>query len=231
MRLVVRWTFRLAAWALVAFVAARIVLQPTQVALTGHLYQLHIQGEREHATAALFRQLGLDAHFPAPRYTLFSATVPAAGLPAWLGLRAEREAEYPHGDAFLHLSDDGTCVLPPLPHPAVSKYQRSTLPHTLRIPEATGRTLLAAAFIIRDAAAGQSEYRVWLHARDRWVNVLRFTSPGLSPYPHLRCRPDGVLEFGDPVLEFFVWDAGEQRFLPPDLPTPAIEVLPLLSEQ
>ena len=221
------WTLRIAAWALMAAVVARLALQGTQVDVIGRLYQLDIRGERARASANLLRKFGLDTRFPAARYELFVPRLPREiGLPTWLALADRSEMDFTQRIAYLYVDSNGTCVWPPLTNPQRSPGQGHGVPQAIRVPTATDQTQLAAVSRLGDGSS-RSEYRVWLHARDRWINVLRLSCTG---FHDVRCRPDGVLEFGDPILEFFVWYPGQQRFLPPDLPSPAIQVLPLIAE-
>jgi len=217
LRRIVTWTLRVAAWTVVAAPVVRLIVDPTRVWLDGRILQMHLAGERRHASAALMRELKLDRHLSPLEYPDGIYDIANFRTPHLLGIGPG--VGYSSDTACIWLEPDGTHLLPALRPRIVSNPPEDAILSTgrARLPRRRGQALFA--LIVGESSWNDFEWhetRVWIHRDDRWVNVLRFQ--GRLQWPDEDAAISSLTVRGEPD-RVIPWSPQTEQFdVPGDLP-------------
>jgi hypothetical protein len=192
----------------------RPLVQPRQAWLNGRLMQGHFRLEAEAAQTAFYRELGLERRFPPPRFKPRSAQMPGDLAPTWLGLADSRESGSDTA-TWVWLERDGSILLPPLANRIRESHRWNSLPERVRVTGRDGRRMVGAICAQGGPSSAGTEWTIWLHRGDRWVNSLRLKVTArnvgdLVPRPHWN-RVDVVLLERLPEASFR-WNAAAATF-------------------
>lgn len=168
------WALRLTAWACLLVVAGRLLLFPKQAWINGRIMQMEVRFETRRAETALWRELGLDAHYDSDRFRIHTVEYLRFSAPVWLTLLDRRD---PHNETefgpHIWLEPNGDCLLPPLHTPLTTPDSLPEEPWGIRLPRLSGEPLYAAIVDLDDVNFDEKEWTVWVYRKDRWVNALR----------------------------------------------------------
>lgn len=171
------WTLRLAAWACLLVIAGRLLLFPKQAWINGRIMQMEVRFETRRAENALWRELGLDAHYDSDRVRIHTIEHHRFSAPVWLTLLDRRESRpETWGGPHIWVEPNGDCLLPPLHTPLTTPDAYPSAPGRIRLPRLSGEPLYAAIANPFDPNNNQLEHAVWVYRKDRWVNTLRITA-------------------------------------------------------
>lgn len=189
------WTLRLTAWACLLVVVGRLLLFPKQAWINGRIMQMEVRFETRRAETALWRELGLDAHYDSDRFRIHTMEFFHFSAPVWLTLLDRRDPfQETWSGPHIWLEPNGDCLLPPLHTPLTTLEAFPVEPWRIRLPRLSGEPLYAAIVNPDDVSFDEKELTVWVYRKDRWVNALRIkTMSGLTP-------------IGDPVTSVQVVD-------------------------
>lgn len=227
-RRVTSWTIRLGAWACLLVVVGRLLLFPKQAWINGRIMQMEVRLETRRAENALWRELGLDAHYDSDRFRIHTVESFRFSAPVWLTLLDRRDPYQETGlGPHIWLEPNGHCLLPPLHTPLTTLEAFPDVPWGIRLPRRDGEPLYAAIVDTDGGGFDERELTVWVYRRDRWVNALRIKT--LS----------GLRSIGDPVTSVQVvdrsgleipipWNARTEKFeIPSELERAAFVLDPL----